>query len=515
MQTIQLWQGDCLDRLKEIESSTVEAVISDPPYGISFHGSSWDSPDNVAFRPELWKEVQRILKPRGIVRAMGATRTFHRLVRALVEAGLSIGPLEGWCHSEGLPKFANVEKEVRKIAGDVEAEFWSDWRCHLAPAWEPIVFARKGPPKGEHKLSVAILARKPLSEKNIASNVLKWSTGGLNIGATRILPDYRDPGELVPDSGEEQDKGRWTKNLILAHRPECTATECEESCPVLDLDQQGKRLGIHSAGAKRQRTVNSPYCASSYHICPTGRRMDRFGDFHGASGFFKKIPTSEQLLLDYLSSLIVPEYGTCVVSWKAESVDWGSYGSNSLHGVVAQGPVGDIAGQAFKALRPGGHYIFLASKSDPTGYAAAIALEEVGFEIRDSILLAFEGGALHYVPKVSSSRERSAGVEGENKHPTMKPIRLMRALLRDVSEGLVVDPFSGTGTLGIACLSSGHDHVGIELDPDYVRVAGQRIRFWDREVEGSWSREVEILSELDEESDPEEELGLEDLFGGE
>ena len=118
-----------------------------------FMGKQWDGGD-IAFRPELWAEVLRVLKPGGHMVAFSGTRTYHRMAVAIEDAGFEIRDQIGWCFGTGFPKSHNIG---------------NGWGTALKPAWEPIC-----------------LAREPLSEATVAANVLRWGTGAINIDATRI-----------------------------------------------------------------------------------------------------------------------------------------------------------------------------------------------------------------------------------------------------------------------------------------------------------------------------------------
>jgi DNA modification methylase len=98
-----------------------------------------------------------------------------------------------------------------------------------------------------------------------------------------------------------------------------------------------------------------------------------------------------------------------------------------------------------------------------------------------------------------------------NNHPTVKPIAVMQALLHDVPrDGPVVDPFMGSGTTGLACLRTGHDFIGIEQDADYIKIADQRVRHWDRAVAAWNGAEIESEAVIEEDNEP---MSLGDLFG--
>ncbi|HHW90957.1 MAG TPA: site-specific DNA-methyltransferase, partial [Clostridiales bacterium] len=205
---------DCLEGMKLLDDNSVDSIVTDPPYELGFMGKKWDS-TGVAYNVELWKECLRVLKPGGHLLAFGGTRTYHRMTCAIEDAGFEIRDCIQWLYGSGFPKSHDISKAIdkklgaeRKViarkkklqsygyegnnvyGGDVdrggiqeitapatpEAQEWEGWGTHLKPANEPIV-----------------LARKPISEKTIADNVLKWGTGGINIDDCRI--ELQEEGE--------------------------------------------------------------------------------------------------------------------------------------------------------------------------------------------------------------------------------------------------------------------------------------------------------------------------------
>jgi site-specific DNA-methyltransferase (adenine-specific) len=231
-------KGDCLAELKKVPSNSVDSVVTDPPYEIGLCGKSWDS-SGIAFSVELWAECLRVLKPGGHLLAFGATRTSHRMISAIEDAGFSIRDSISWVYGQGMPKSHNVSIAIDKAAkamghrgkrvsvvgrrpGDTienakampahvpitsDAAKWSGWGTALKPAVEPIC-----------------VARKPL-DGTVVANILKWGVGALNIDGSRV------PGELVTINkletwsghGQKQrpkyasttaTEGRWPANLV-------------------------------------------------------------------------------------------------------------------------------------------------------------------------------------------------------------------------------------------------------------------------------------------------------------
>jgi len=204
----EIIQGDCLEKLKGFDDCSIDSIVCDPPYGISFMGKKWDYDVPSV---EIWVECLRVLKPGGHLLSFGGARTYHRMVINIEDAGFEIRDQLMWIFGSGFPKSLAIGKAVDKAQGnkrevigkyDSRAKFdncerkstgqsgifnesygkvdltapasddskqWEGWGTGLKPAHEPIV-----------------LARKPLSESTIVKNVLKHGTGGMNIDGCRV-----------------------------------------------------------------------------------------------------------------------------------------------------------------------------------------------------------------------------------------------------------------------------------------------------------------------------------------
>lgn len=145
--------GDCLREMAGMEPDSYDAIVTDPPYGLSFMGKRWDAQ---VPGPEYWQQMLRVAKPGAHLVAFGGTRTFHRMMVAIEDAGWEIRDTIMWVYGSGFPKSLNLKDE------------WQGWGTALKPAWEPI-----------------ILARKPL-KGTVAQNVMNWGTGALNIDECRV-----------------------------------------------------------------------------------------------------------------------------------------------------------------------------------------------------------------------------------------------------------------------------------------------------------------------------------------
>lgn len=248
MANIELFLGDSTEVLKDLPDNCVDAVVTDPPYGLSFMGKKWDYEVPSV---ELWKEVLRVLKPGGHLLSFGGTRTYHRLAVNIEDAGFEIRDQIQWLYGSGFPKSTDVSKRIDIEAGNSrpiigknpafrakQLEHNTDWETAMRPEY-------KTGPASEDAIKWSgygtalkpanepiVLARKPLEKGlTVAQNVLKWGVGALNVDASRIASGERPKmirtqtivsanamsGQSTgaTNSGELTSLGRWPANVIL------------------------------------------------------------------------------------------------------------------------------------------------------------------------------------------------------------------------------------------------------------------------------------------------------------
>jgi site-specific DNA-methyltransferase (adenine-specific) len=266
--------GDSLEILKTLDANSVDCVVTDPPYGLAFMGKKWDYDVPSV---ELWREVLRVLKPGGHLLSFGGTRTYHRMVVAIEDAGFEIRDQIMWLYGSGFPKSHNLKDE------------WQGWGTALKPANEPIV-----------------LARKPLSEKTVAKNVLRWGTGALNVDGTRIGTEQTETRRGVTQTGPSGWKttgfeepttklnppGRWPANVLFD----------EEAAAVLD-----EQSGVTKSGS-RKPTKNAD--GNGWKNSCTETLNEFVGDSGGASRFFYVAKASKRERNAGLEGLEVQRYNS-------------------------------------------------------------------------------------------------------------------------------------------------------------------------------------------------------------
>ena len=305
-----LFNDCCLEQMDSMidDGFQVDSVVTDPPYHLTsiqkrfgsktakknqfgtdgsfqglttgFMGKAWDGGD-IAFLTSTWKRVYQLLKPGGHLLAFSGSRTYHRMAVAIEDAGFEIRDQIMWIYGSGFPKSLNIGKAVDKKLGNERVTVgertrnvkpfdddngWNSnnttgnyiytkgntqyegWGTALKPAHEPIV-----------------LARKPISEKSITDNVLKYETGGINIDGCRVEgkvkrpdtnPDFRDVAKKAMAQGgqdklnfnqisgaerkeiEENNLGRFPANVIHDGLQEDWARYFY--CPKTSSSERGK-----------------------------------------------------------------------------------------------------------------------------------------------------------------------------------------------------------------------------------------------------------------------------------
>ncbi len=477
----KILHGDCIEVLKTFEDDSLDSCVCDPPYGLEFMGKDWDAPwkqlgdvvqdpatvggfqDGNGGNPysrsrirygrgngyqqwcEAWaREVLRVLKPGAHLLAFGGTRTYHRMVCAIEDAGFEIRDQIGWLYGSGFPKSLDVSKAIDKAAGAKRkiigkwkptgkarlvggknrdgiftdyskaelkgelsitapatpaAQQWNGWGTALKPAWEPIV-----------------VARKPLIG-TVAQNVLRFGTGAINVDGSRVRIEDGYATNKVTQGGDHfsicSDKktrgttfnpspnGRWPANVIHDGSDEVLAEFPETKGPGFYKNpcaapEKGKRGGA----VQFSRTADN-----------MRSEISRFsGDTGTAARFFKACEFGNDELLDAARIL----------------------------------------------------YCAKASKRD-----------------RDEGLVGFESHDIYSESAATPMRDHREQAKRRNHHPTVKPTALMRYLVRLVTPpgGTVLDCFAGSGSTGKAARLEGFGFVGVERESDYVKIANARIDY--------------------------------------
>ena len=421
---MKIIHGDCLEELKRLEDNSVDAVITDPPYGLSntkptqvadvlaawvtgdtevvpakkggFMGKDWDS---FVPPPAVWKECMRVLKPGGHMAVFAGARTQDLMGLSIRLAGFEIRDTLGWIYGSGFPKSMDVSKAIDKAAGAEREVIGSKVTGNAKQRTSATGEFADGNHGGQQVVDVTapatseaqrwdgwgtalkpaiepiILARKPL-DGTVANNVLAHGVGGLNIDACRVAADDKAkfPVGVVSETGTVYGGGEG----IYADRPRTEDRNPAGRFPanVLLDEHAAEEMDKQSGWSKSPESTGRGAGGQNGKYSPIGAQgtVPAPGDSGGASRFF---------------------------------------------------PVFKYQAKAPKKERP-------------------VIEREDGTKVQ---------------------------------HPTVKPLKLMEWLVTLITPegGTVLDPFAGTGTTLQAATNKGFNPIGIEADADYIQLIHKRL----------------------------------------
>tara|TARA_Y100001938_G_scaffold144022_1_gene217819 strand:+ start:1598 stop:2620 length:1023 start_codon:yes stop_codon:yes gene_type:complete len=286
---MKLIHADCLKAMKEMTDNSLDSIVTDPPYGLSFMGKKWDYDVPSV---EIWRECLRVLKPGGHLLSFAGSRTYHRMAVNIEDAGFEIRDQIMWVYGSGFPKSLNVGRK---------AEEWEGWGSALKPAHEPIV-----------------VARKPLIG-TLVENVLEHGTGGLNIGACRVgdeVLNEHTSGNIPNDRGTwgtkegyvmPQRVGRFPANFIHDGSDEVVSLFPEEKARFFYCAKASK--SERNAGLEAFEDKKSQHNAGGIgRKVSVGKRLEQGKE---NAPMMKNIhPTVKPVeLMKYLCRLVTPPQG--------------------------------------------------------------------------------------------------------------------------------------------------------------------------------------------------------------
>lgn len=472
--------GNCLDELKKLDDCSVDAVVTDPPYGLNFMGKKWDYD---VPSTNIWCEVLRVLKPGGHLLSFFGTRTYHRGVVRIEDAGFEIRDQIQWIYGSGFPKSLNLKDE------------WQGWGTALKPANEPIV-----------------LARKPLSEKTVADNVLKWGCGAINVDGSRIETsdlfalqknwnriqskrngkDIYKHGIKAIDINNYAPSGRWPANVMFDEQAAFMLDEQsgESSGTGKRVTKQKNSMGYGSRGKKTYNdfSYSDSGGASRFFYCAKASKSERNAGLDQTDFVLENDSWEKQDLKLALMDMLQLVKDTSEDILMDESL-WstGLYG----HSISEQYPKGMIfiIKTVLKLITELKTLSALQSSNIKENIQDAIkTIEANGLNLVESVefinqldlnttndetayLLGVVRVVLPMLLKIKGFAKKG------NFHSTVKPIKLMEYLIKLItpSNGIVLDPFMGSGSTGVAAKNLKFNFIGIELNEEYFEIAKKRI----------------------------------------
>ena len=344
---IKVLQGDCREILATMPDCSVDSIVTDPPYGLSFMGKHWDYDVPGV---DIWRECLRVLKPGGHLLSFAGTRTQHRMACAIEDAGFEIRDMIAWVYGSGVPKSLDVSKAIEsnitngksnsrslratEQAGDgepytlrgknngimgetrdfdrkrftpatPEAEQWQGWGTALKPALEPIT-----------------VARKPLIG-TVAENVLAHGTGAINVDGCRVGEEVVEKGragrsecesnslgkKLMGSEDQQWQAGRWPANLIHDGSDEVVAgfpVTGPSKASVRGVGLTGDDAKVYGKGDPEFNTLrghnDNGGSAARFFYCAKASKSDR-----GAGNNHPTVKPTD--LMRYLCRLVTPPGG--------------------------------------------------------------------------------------------------------------------------------------------------------------------------------------------------------------
>jgi DNA modification methylase len=497
-----VYVGDCREQLKHLADNSVDSVVTDPPYELGFMGKSWDS-TGIAYDVTVWLECLRVLKPGGHILAFGGSRTWHRLAVAVEDAGFELRDSIAWIYGSGFPKSLDVSKAIDKGQGvnrDRQLQFTAWMRStgitaeqineatgtamashYLTEKSQPAIatadlFDKLRPylPQVPEYIERLVAERTGIewteykNRKVIGPTVKgaqKTSTGRFGAWGDGITPT----AAATPEASKWQGWGTALKPafepVVVGRKPFGKGVTVAENVllwGVGGLNIDGSRIG-NSGGTARDGKADKPNDSGWENMRGHGIAELNAGRWPA------------NVILDEVTAGLLDEQSGVSVSRRGEltSKPGDVYGSGkglpSHTGVYGHNDTGGASRFFYQAK---------ASKRDRNE-----GLEELE-AIRHADRVVDDG------PGGENPRNRTNQAK-QNFHPTVKPTQLMRYLIKLVTPegGVVLDPFTGSGSTGKAALLDGFKFVGVELTAEYLPIIEGRLR-WAMEQEGETDGET-------------------------
>ena len=512
---MKILQGDCREKLRELEESSVDAVVTDPPYGLEFMGKDWDAPwktdrrqnfdgtlkdqrENPYGRSKVrngggasygadarvmqalqewyysWAvECLRVLKPGGHLLSFGGSRTYHRMACAIEDAGFEIRDQIMWLYAQGFPKSLDVSKAIDKAGG--RAENW------FGP-WLRDERERIG-------LSATRLAELGNFYKNVNHGglVVNWELGyGLP-----SVKEFNKVCEILSLPFERlEEVERQVIGQRKVHKGVAFTSDGKEyldvTLPATDAAKQWSGFGT------ALKPAHEPICVARKPIEGTvAANVLKWGtgalNIDGCRVEHVTVDNGSLALNPHLRSHINGGNGGNIIAHEDERrvvvpSQLGRWPANVIHDgseeVLAAFPnaPGQCADVKYDAEERKTQNIYGAMKRGHEPSAKRTYEEEgsTNFAMKPGARRLDQGSAARFFYCAKTSKAE----RGEsNSHPTVKPIALMRYLCKLVTPpgGVILDPFMGSGSTGLAAIREGFEFIGIELNPDYIKMANNRL----------------------------------------
>lgn len=490
--------GDCVEQMRTLDAESVDAIVTDPPYGLEFMGKAWDgfgTPLGFQTWSEQWaREAFRVLKPGGHLLAFGGTRMYHRLAAGIEDAGFEIRDTLMWLYGSGFPKSLDVSKAIDKMDAKDEQQArryrFTEWVRSTGATAQQIDKAT-GTAMGSHYATFAsqpaVMTREHLEAcRHLLGEIPEWverecdirSVESKNFEAREVtgvhasgapaaqwMANYGLSADINPK--DKKDKGfteaakkwqGWGTALKPAVEPIVLARK-----PLIGT--VAENVLTHGTGALN---IDASRIGTTVETWPVSRSYAP-GQMHpGGSGNTQPAGSAPpgrwpaNILLDEEAAALLDEQSGVQKDGTAVK-HRGSNFETGIYGAIGRLPLG-TPDHGFGTTGGASRFFYVAK--------AGRAERNFGLDQRGGFanrqMFGSGGASLDGISHSTATR---------NIHPTVKPVDLMAYLIRLVTpkDGTVLDPFMGSGTTAVAAIQEGVNWIGCEREPEYVAIIEARI----------------------------------------
>jgi site-specific DNA-methyltransferase (adenine-specific) len=421
---VKIYQGDCRDINTDIGLFT--GIVTDPPYSIGFMGQKWDS-TGIAFNTDTWSKLKDVCQSGAFLLSFGGTRTFHRLAVAIEDAGWSLRDTMGWIYGSGFPKSLDISKSIDKKFG-AEREIIGTY--HIPND------------------SDAGNAGKSYNDKPIHGNIFgdkDTRMVSITTPSTMYAKEFEGYGTALKPAWEpilvcmKPVDGTFVNNALEHGVAGINVDECRVSMTDEDIEYYDKKSSRENHGvnfdvaeSQHKGTATKPHIKGRF---PANIIHD------GSDEVIEMFPQTKSTMT-IRKNKGISQKGTFA---------FGDRGKECDAGYIDEGS----ASRFF--------YCAKASKSERDNGCESMQIKRPDDRTSTGM----------------GSFEQKGVLPGRNFHPTVKPLSLMRYLVKLIAppkNALILDPFMGSGSTLVACKQLGIKCVGVELSEEYCEIAANRCK---------------------------------------
>jgi len=491
---MKLILGDCLDKLKELDDNSIDSIVTDPPYGLSFMGKKWDY--DVPSQ-EIFEECLRVLKPGGYLLSFAGSRTYHRMAVRVEDAGFEIRDQIMWIYGSGFPKSMNISKQIDKKGGQ-NLSWFIDYVLEVAKEKNiskkelTMLFPSKnGKPTGwlwNKKNSQGITLEQYNTLKDFLDlpfdniqeaerEVIGRGKAGLTGGTIANFSGEKEFDITTPSTDEAKNWEGWGTALKPAHEPIVMARKPLSEKTVVDNVLQWGTGGINIDDS---RISTDEVITNHSRGAESAISKGKYGDskeqetHQTPSQTLGRFPAN--IILDKPAGKILDEQSGTSKSTGGRSGNKEGVGQNGIYGQYS-GEVRD-GNPGFGDIGGASRFFYCPKTSKKDRNEGLEDFEAKPMAWGNQAKAELKRGNLEFSGSGDGTKHNKVSMR-VNTHPTVKPTDLMLYLIRLVTPkgGTTLDPFMGSGSTGKAAIRGGFDFIGVEMDEEYMKIAESRIQY--------------------------------------